>query len=185
MCYEWCTVNFISLFLLKGTCQSCGVGGPNLWACLQVRSLFPSKHVRQVECIFRHNYYSLCPAFPTVWLSLCRLRRISFWSQYYTCTGIHSVIHSILWHSFCSVIIHISFSCSFVRVCIFFLFFQAKKHNLTVNLTTFRVWCYVCEREVFLEPKPVTPVLLVHRCKPHEQVKSSDYLKHLTEMCTF
>uniref|UniRef100_A0AAX7SK16 Ubiquitin carboxyl-terminal hydrolase n=1 Tax=Astatotilapia calliptera TaxID=8154 RepID=A0AAX7SK16_ASTCA len=28
---------------------------------------------------------------------------------------------------------------------------QAKKHNLTVNLTTFRIWCYVCEREVFLE----------------------------------
>uniref|UniRef100_A0A8B9K6W5 Ubiquitin carboxyl-terminal hydrolase n=1 Tax=Astyanax mexicanus TaxID=7994 RepID=A0A8B9K6W5_ASTMX len=28
---------------------------------------------------------------------------------------------------------------------------KAKKHNLTVNLTTFRVWCYVCEREVFLD----------------------------------
>lgn len=23
--------------LLQGTCQSCGAGGPNLWACLQVR----------------------------------------------------------------------------------------------------------------------------------------------------
>uniref|UniRef100_A0A8C5BTX2 Ubiquitin carboxyl-terminal hydrolase n=1 Tax=Gadus morhua TaxID=8049 RepID=A0A8C5BTX2_GADMO len=33
---------------------------------------------------------------------------------------------------------------------------QAKKHNLTVNLTTFRVWCYVCEREVFLEQRPAT-----------------------------
>ncbi|TRY59534.1 hypothetical protein DNTS_012229 [Danionella cerebrum] len=64
----------------KGTCQSCGVGGPNLWACL-----------------------------------------------------------------------------------------QTKKHNLTVNLTTFRVWCYVCEREVFLEPKSVAPVTLTHRCKSHEQ----------------
>uniref|UniRef100_A0A4W6BTA0 Ubiquitin carboxyl-terminal hydrolase n=1 Tax=Lates calcarifer TaxID=8187 RepID=A0A4W6BTA0_LATCA len=31
---------------------------------------------------------------------------------------------------------------------------QAKKHNLTVNLTTFRIWCYVCEREVFLEHRP-------------------------------
>ncbi|KAF4016756.1 hypothetical protein G4228_008187 [Cervus hanglu yarkandensis] len=30
---------------------------------------------------------------------------------------------------------------------------QAKKHNLTVNLTTFRVWCYACEKEVFLEPR--------------------------------
>lgn len=28
-----------------------------------------------------------------------------------------------------------------------------KKHNLTVNLTTFRVWCYACEREVFLEQR--------------------------------
>uniref|UniRef100_A0A8C6L9S8 Ubiquitin carboxyl-terminal hydrolase n=1 Tax=Nothobranchius furzeri TaxID=105023 RepID=A0A8C6L9S8_NOTFU len=28
------------------------------------------------------------------------------------------------------------------------------KHNLTVNLTTFRIWCYVCEREVFLDQKP-------------------------------
>uniref|UniRef100_A0A4W3JN50 Ubiquitin carboxyl-terminal hydrolase n=1 Tax=Callorhinchus milii TaxID=7868 RepID=A0A4W3JN50_CALMI len=34
---------------------------------------------------------------------------------------------------------------------------QAKKHNLTVNLTTFRVWCYACEKEVFLEQRPVTP----------------------------
>ncbi len=132
MCYEWCTVNCISLFLLKGTCQSCGVDGPNLWACLQVRSLFPNKHVRQVECIFRprkknHNYYSLCPAFPTVWLSLCRLRRISFWSQYYTCTGdilIHSVIQSILWHSFCSVIIHIRFFCTCMHL---FSFFPGQK----------------------------------------------------------
>uniref|UniRef100_A0A8C6UI75 Ubiquitin carboxyl-terminal hydrolase n=1 Tax=Neogobius melanostomus TaxID=47308 RepID=A0A8C6UI75_9GOBI len=31
---------------------------------------------------------------------------------------------------------------------------QAKKHNLTVNLTTFRIWCYVCEREVFLDQRP-------------------------------
>uniref|UniRef100_A0A7N9AN37 Ubiquitin carboxyl-terminal hydrolase n=1 Tax=Mastacembelus armatus TaxID=205130 RepID=A0A7N9AN37_9TELE len=35
---------------------------------------------------------------------------------------------------------------------------QAKKHNLTVNLTTFRIWCYVCEREVFLEHRPALPV---------------------------
>uniref|UniRef100_A0A671PY92 Ubiquitin carboxyl-terminal hydrolase 20 n=1 Tax=Sinocyclocheilus anshuiensis TaxID=1608454 RepID=A0A671PY92_9TELE len=101
----------------KGTCQSCGVGGPNLWACLQCDCPY-------VGCGESHSD--------------------------------HSTIHA-----------------------------QAKKHNLTINLTTFRVWCYVCEREVFLEPKPVTPVSLAHRCKPHEQVKSSDYLKHLTEMCTF
>lgn len=30
---------------------------------------------------------------------------------------------------------------------------QVKKHNLTVNLTTFRVWCYACEREVFLDQR--------------------------------
>uniref|UniRef100_A0A671QWD1 Ubiquitin carboxyl-terminal hydrolase n=1 Tax=Sinocyclocheilus anshuiensis TaxID=1608454 RepID=A0A671QWD1_9TELE len=90
----------------KGTCQSCGVGGPNLWACLQ-----------------------------------CDCPYVGCGESY----SDHSTIHA-----------------------------QAKKHNLTVNLTTFRVWCYVCEREVFLEPKPVTPVSLAHCCKPHEQVKSSD-----------
>lgn len=30
---------------------------------------------------------------------------------------------------------------------------QVKTHNLTVNLTTFRVWCYACEKEVFLEQR--------------------------------
>ncbi|EMP34682.1 Ubiquitin carboxyl-terminal hydrolase 20 [Chelonia mydas] len=30
---------------------------------------------------------------------------------------------------------------------------KAKKHNLTVNLTTFRVWCYACEKEVFLDQR--------------------------------
>ncbi|XP_073696346.1 ubiquitin carboxyl-terminal hydrolase 20 isoform X1 [Garra rufa] len=85
----------------KGTCQSCGVGGPNLWACLQC------------DC----PYVGCGESFSD-----------------------HSTIHA-----------------------------QAKKHNLTVNLTTFRVWCYVCEREVFLEPKPVTPVSFAHRCKPQEQ----------------
>uniref|UniRef100_A0A8C0B9M1 Ubiquitin carboxyl-terminal hydrolase n=1 Tax=Buteo japonicus TaxID=224669 RepID=A0A8C0B9M1_9AVES len=33
---------------------------------------------------------------------------------------------------------------------------QAKKHNLTVNLTTFRVWCYACEKEVFLDQRLAT-----------------------------
>uniref|UniRef100_A0A8C8HI71 Ubiquitin carboxyl-terminal hydrolase n=1 Tax=Oncorhynchus tshawytscha TaxID=74940 RepID=A0A8C8HI71_ONCTS len=62
----------------KGSCQSCGVGGPNLWACL--------------VCV-----------------------------------------------------------CVCVCVC---SSPKANKHNLTVNLTTFRIWCYVCEREVFLEQRP-------------------------------
>ncbi|XP_072344856.1 ubiquitin carboxyl-terminal hydrolase 20 isoform X1 [Scyliorhinus torazame] len=73
----------------KGTCQSCGVGGPNLWACLQSGCSY-------VGC--GESYVD------------------------------HSTLHS-----------------------------QAKKHNLTVNLTTFRVWCYACEKEVFLEQRPAAP----------------------------
>uniref|UniRef100_A0A8C7K7I2 Ubiquitin carboxyl-terminal hydrolase n=1 Tax=Oncorhynchus kisutch TaxID=8019 RepID=A0A8C7K7I2_ONCKI len=38
---------------------------------------------------------------------------------------------------------------------------QANKHNLTVNLTTFRIWCYVCEREVFLEQRQALMSLFV------------------------
>ncbi|CAL8317221.1 unnamed protein product [Gadus morhua 'NCC'] len=30
---------------------------------------------------------------------------------------------------------------------------QETRHNLTVNLTTLRVWCYACSKEVFLERK--------------------------------
>ncbi|XP_013921963.1 PREDICTED: ubiquitin carboxyl-terminal hydrolase 20 [Thamnophis sirtalis] len=71
------------LFKSKGTCQSCGAGGPNLWACLQV------------GC----HYVGCGESFAD-----------------------HSTLHA-----------------------------QAKKHNLTVNLTTFRVWCYACEKEVFLD----------------------------------
>nr|XP_009688279.1 PREDICTED: ubiquitin carboxyl-terminal hydrolase 20 isoform X1 [Struthio camelus australis]XP_009688280.1 PREDICTED: ubiquitin carboxyl-terminal hydrolase 20 isoform X1 [Struthio camelus australis]XP_009688281.1 PREDICTED: ubiquitin carboxyl-terminal hydrolase 20 isoform X1 [Struthio camelus australis] len=72
----------------KGTCQSCGAVGPNLWACLQVG----------------------CP---------------------YVGCGESFADHSTL-HA------------------------QAKKHNLTVNLTTFRVWCYACEKEVFLDQRLAT-----------------------------
>ncbi|KAK2895949.1 ubiquitin carboxyl-terminal hydrolase 33 isoform X1 [Channa argus] len=32
---------------------------------------------------------------------------------------------------------------------------QETRHNLTVNLTTLRVWCYACGKEVFLERKLV------------------------------
>uniref|UniRef100_A0A3B4TYD6 Ubiquitin carboxyl-terminal hydrolase n=1 Tax=Seriola dumerili TaxID=41447 RepID=A0A3B4TYD6_SERDU len=74
----------------KGTCQSCGAGGPNLWACLQ----------------------NDCPY-------------VGCGESY----SDHSTLHA-----------------------------QAKKHNLTVNLTTFRIWCYVCEREVFLEHRPALEV---------------------------
>uniref|UniRef100_G3PTW3 Ubiquitin carboxyl-terminal hydrolase n=1 Tax=Gasterosteus aculeatus aculeatus TaxID=481459 RepID=G3PTW3_GASAC len=95
----------------KGTCQSCGAGGPNLWACLQVGD---------------------CP---------------------YVGCGESSSDHSTL-HA------------------------QAEKHNLTVNLTTFRIWCYVCEREVFLEQGPAPPPAAPHRrCKASEQVPQSHHLK--------
>ncbi|KAL4617424.1 ubiquitin carboxyl-terminal hydrolase 20 isoform X1 [Arapaima gigas] len=79
----------------KGTCQSCGAGGPNLWACLQVKSNSGFSKSEKTD--------------------------------------------------------------------------NAKKHNLTVNLTTFRIWCYVCEREVFLEQRTVLPVPVYHQCKPPEQ----------------
>ncbi|XP_040818732.1 ubiquitin carboxyl-terminal hydrolase 20 isoform X2 [Ochotona curzoniae] len=85
----------------KGTCQSCGVTGPNLWACLQVA----------------------CP--------------------YVGCGesfADHSTIHA-----------------------------QTKKHNLTVNLTTLRVWCYACEKEVFLEQR-----LAAHPLAPASSAKFSE-----------
>uniref|UniRef100_A0A8C9G5A2 Ubiquitin carboxyl-terminal hydrolase n=1 Tax=Pavo cristatus TaxID=9049 RepID=A0A8C9G5A2_PAVCR len=69
----------------KGTCQSCGAVGPNLWACLQIGCPY-------VGC--GESYAD------------------------------HSTLHA-----------------------------QDKKHNLTVNLTTFRVWCYACEKEVFLDQR--------------------------------
>lgn len=73
----------------KGTCESCGAGGPNLWACLQ-------DGCQYVGC--GESYAD------------------------------HSTLHA-----------------------------QAKKHNLTVNLTTFRVWCYACEKEVFLDSRVPSP----------------------------
>ncbi|XP_046695051.1 ubiquitin carboxyl-terminal hydrolase 20 isoform X3 [Silurus meridionalis] len=94
----------------KGTCQSCGVGGPNLWACLQ-----------------------------------CDCPYVGCGESY----SDHSTTHA-----------------------------QAKKHNLTVNLTTFRVWCYVCEREVFLEQRPISPLAATQRYKSLEQDSSSQSTCH-------
>uniref|UniRef100_A0A8B9H9S1 Ubiquitin carboxyl-terminal hydrolase n=1 Tax=Astyanax mexicanus TaxID=7994 RepID=A0A8B9H9S1_ASTMX len=37
---------------------------------------------------------------------------------------------------------------------------QETRHNLTVNLTTLRVWCYACAKEVFLDRKLGPPNLL-------------------------
>ncbi|XP_010766230.1 ubiquitin carboxyl-terminal hydrolase 20 isoform X4 [Notothenia coriiceps] len=96
----------------KGTCQSCGAGGPNLWACLQS------------DC----QYVGCGESFSD-----------------------HSTLHA-----------------------------QAEKHNLTVNLTTFRIWCYVCEREVFLEHRPaLLPVHTApHTCKASEQEAPPQPLSH-------
>ncbi|KAM7368784.1 hypothetical protein PAMP_013091 [Pampus punctatissimus] len=96
----------------KGTCQSCGAGGPNLWACLQN------------DC----SYVGCGESYSD-----------------------HSTLHA-----------------------------QAKKHNLTVNLTTFRIWCYVCEREVFLEHKPaLVPVPAApHHCKATEQEAAPQPVGH-------
>ncbi|XP_045429570.1 ubiquitin carboxyl-terminal hydrolase 20 isoform X2 [Pipistrellus kuhlii] len=48
---------------------------------------------------------------------------------------------------------------------------QLQRHNLTVNLTTFRVWCYACEKEVFPEqrlaaPLPAAPPRLFEQDSP-------------------
>ncbi|XP_053325258.1 ubiquitin carboxyl-terminal hydrolase 33 [Spea bombifrons] len=69
----------------NGSCQDCGVKGPNLWACLENGCSY-------VGCGESH--------------------------------ADHSTTHS-----------------------------QDHKHCLTVNLTTLRVWCYTCSKEVFLERK--------------------------------
>ncbi|XP_061118948.1 ubiquitin carboxyl-terminal hydrolase 20 isoform X1 [Conger conger] len=94
----------------KGTCQSCGAAGPNLWACLQ----------------------NDCPY-------------VGCGESY----SDHSTLHA-----------------------------QAKKHNLTVNLTTFRIWCYICEREVFLEQRPVAPVSGHHHCKSQVQEPAPQTASH-------
>ncbi|XP_041698888.1 ubiquitin carboxyl-terminal hydrolase 33 isoform X1 [Coregonus clupeaformis] len=46
---------------------------------------------------------------------------------------------------------------------------QETRHNLTVNLTTLRVWCYACGKEVFLERKlgPHSPVRTKTPTSPH------------------
>ncbi|KAM9820925.1 ubiquitin carboxyl-terminal hydrolase 20 [Neosynchiropus ocellatus] len=55
---------------------------------------------------------------------------------------------------------------------------HSKKHSLTVNLTTFRIWCYVCEREVFLDHRPSLVPAASHQCKASEQEASAHTLSH-------
>ncbi|CAO2600464.1 Ubiquitin carboxyl-terminal hydrolase 33, partial [Lemmus lemmus] len=42
------------------------------------------------------------------------------------------------------------------------------KHYLTVNLTTLRVWCYACSKEVFLDRKLGSPPSLPHVRQPQQ-----------------
>ncbi|XP_033614091.1 ubiquitin carboxyl-terminal hydrolase 33 isoform X3 [Fukomys damarensis] len=45
---------------------------------------------------------------------------------------------------------------------------QETKHYLTVNLTTLRVWCYACSKEVFLDRKLGTQPSLPHVRQPQQ-----------------
>ncbi|XP_037063130.1 ubiquitin carboxyl-terminal hydrolase 33 isoform X5 [Peromyscus leucopus] len=50
---------------------------------------------------------------------------------------------------------------------------QETKHHLTVNLTTLRVWCYACSKEVFLDRKLGTPPPLPHVRQPQQPQENS------------
>eukprot|EP00063_Salmo_salar_P022170 XP_013997005.1 PREDICTED: ubiquitin carboxyl-terminal hydrolase 20-like isoform X1 [Salmo salar] len=58
---------------------------------------------------------------------------------------------------------------------------QTKKHNLTVNLTTFRIWCYVCEREVFLEQRPAVVSAMSTTHTPHHCKAMDNQVRHRTK----
>ncbi|KAI2667324.1 Ubiquitin carboxyl-terminal hydrolase 33 [Labeo rohita] len=49
---------------------------------------------------------------------------------------------------------------------------QETRHNLTVNLTTLRVWCYACTKEVFLERKLGPHAQLPSAVKPISPVQT-------------
>uniref|UniRef100_A0A4W5JTS3 Ubiquitin carboxyl-terminal hydrolase n=1 Tax=Hucho hucho TaxID=62062 RepID=A0A4W5JTS3_9TELE len=59
---------------------------------------------------------------------------------------------------------------------------QANKHNLTVNLTTFRIWCYVCEREVFLEQRPAVVPAMSATHTPHHCKAMEHQVRHRTKV---
>ncbi|XP_069334206.1 ubiquitin carboxyl-terminal hydrolase 33 isoform X1 [Eulemur rufifrons] len=50
---------------------------------------------------------------------------------------------------------------------------QETKHYLTVNLTTLRVWCYACSKEVFLDRKLGTQPSLPHIRQPQQTQENS------------
>uniref|UniRef100_A0A673J498 Ubiquitin carboxyl-terminal hydrolase n=1 Tax=Sinocyclocheilus rhinocerous TaxID=307959 RepID=A0A673J498_9TELE len=59
-------------------------------------------------------------------------------------------------------------------------FFQETRHNLTVNLTTLRVWCYACTKEVFLERKLGPHAQLPSAAKPISPVQTPSPVRTLT-----
>lgn len=109
------------------------------------------------------------------WLPICWLWRVLLWSQHPALTGKNPLTRNVtLFVYLFSEWIWggkswIKLKHSPLNDC----FLKAKKHNLTVNLTTFRIWCYVCEREVFLEHRPsLVPLPAApHHCKATEQVR--------------
>ncbi|KAJ8011043.1 hypothetical protein DPEC_G00054090 [Dallia pectoralis] len=53
---------------------------------------------------------------------------------------------------------------------------QETRHNLTVNLTTLRVWCYACGKEVFLDRNLGPPGLKTPPCPPSTSPQESSRL---------
>ncbi|MGH0148573.1 UNVERIFIED_CONTAM: hypothetical protein FKN15_026501 [Acipenser sinensis] len=59
---------------------------------------------------------------------------------------------------------------------------QDTRHNLTVNLTTLRVWCYACGKEVFLERK-LGPSSPASSTKPHTRIQNHVQVQPSVENC--
>uniref|UniRef100_A0A8C1SK62 Ubiquitin carboxyl-terminal hydrolase n=1 Tax=Cyprinus carpio TaxID=7962 RepID=A0A8C1SK62_CYPCA len=63
-------------------------------------------------------------------------------------------------------------------------FFQEARHNLTVNLTTLRVWCYACSKEVFLERKLGPHVKMPSAAKLISPVQTPSPVRTLLQLST-
>uniref|UniRef100_A0A9J7ZX09 Ubiquitin carboxyl-terminal hydrolase n=1 Tax=Cyprinus carpio carpio TaxID=630221 RepID=A0A9J7ZX09_CYPCA len=61
-------------------------------------------------------------------------------------------------------------------------FFQETRHNLTVNLTTLRVWCYACTKEVFLERKLGPHAQLPSAAMPISPVQTPSPVRTLMQL---
>ncbi|XP_074508111.1 ubiquitin carboxyl-terminal hydrolase 33 isoform X3 [Sebastes fasciatus] len=106
-----------------GQCQDCKVGGPNLWACLENGCAY-------VGCGESHTDHST----------------------------VHSQISQIGGKQPIRADLEAAVQLPSMRATSQSLVnsnqtVKETRHNLTVNLTTLRVWCYACGKEVFLERK--------------------------------